>query len=229
MTERNENMEALKITNIFEDLNQTMAKELFEQAEYPWEVLKDIEGFILKAGPTLSKDEYEEVREHVWIAKTAKVAPTAYIGAPAIICSNATVGHCAYIREKAIVGEGASVGNSSELKNVILFNKVQVPHYNYVGDSILGYGAHMGAGSITSNLKSDKSNVTVAVGDEKVETGLRKMGAILGDFVEIGCNSVLNPGTVIGHHSNIYPLSMVRGYVAPKSIYKKRGEVVEKH
>lgn len=222
-------MEELKIKNIFQDLDKTIAKELFEKAEYPWEVLKDIADFILKIGPTLPEDEYDEIKENVWVAKSATIAPTAYIGGPTIIGPNAKVNHCAYIREKAIVGEGASVGNSSELKNVILFSKVQVPHYNYVGDSILGYGSHMGAGSITSNLKSDKTNITIKVGEEKIETGLRKMGAVLGDFVEIGCNSVLNPGTVIGHHSNVYPLSMVRGFVKPNSIYKKQGEVVEKH
>lgn len=221
-------MEALKIKNIFVDLDQTIAKELFEKAEYPWEVLKDIESFILKVGPTLPKEEYDEVKENVWVAKSAKVAPTAHLGAPLIIGPDTEVRHCAFIRGKALVGAGCVVGNSTELKNVILFNNVQVPHYNYVGDSILGYRSHMGAGSITSNVKSDKTLVTISVGDEKVETGLKKMGAVLGDFVEVGCNSVMNPGTVIGHHSNVYPLSMVRGYVASNSIYKKRGEVVEK-
>lgn len=221
-------MEALKIKNIFVDLDKTIAKELLEKYEYPWEVLKDISDFILKVGPTLPKDEYDEVAENVWVAKSAFVAPTAYIGAPTIVGPNATVSHCAFVRTSALIGEGVTVGNSTELKNVILFDGVEVPHYNYVGDSILGYKAHMGAGSITSNLKADKKNVTISIDGEKVETGIRKMGAILGDFAEIGCNSVLNPGTVVAHHSNVYPLSMVRGYVAPNSIYKKQGEVVEK-
>lgn len=221
-------MEALKIKNIFVDLDKTIAKELMEQYEYPWEVLKEIGDFILKVGPTLPKEEYEEIAEHVWVAKSASVAPTAYIGGPTIIGPNSKVSHCAYIRTNALVGAGCTVGNSTELKNVILFDGVEAPHYNYVGDAILGYKAHMGAGSITSNLKSDRKNVTVSIQGEKVETGIRKMGAILGDFAEIGCNSVLNPGTIIGHHSNVYPLSMVRGYVAPNSIYKKQGEVVEK-
>ncbi len=222
-------MEALKIKNIFVDLNKTMAKDLMEKFEYPWQVIAEIEKFILETGKNLPKEEYDEVSEHVWVSKTAKVAPSAYIGAPTIIGHNANVGHCAFIRTCALVGEGATVGNSTELKNVILFDGVEVPHYNYVGDSILGYKAHMGAGAITSNLKADKKNVTISIDGEKVETGIRKMGAILGDFAEIGCNSVLNPGTVVAHHSNVYPLSMVRGYVAPNSIYKKQGEVVEKY
>lgn len=222
-------MEALKIKNIFVDLDKTMAKELLEKFEYPWEVISEIQNFILETGKNLPKEEYDEVSEHVWVAKSAMVAPSAYIGAPSIIGPNATVGHCAFIRTCALVGEGATVGNSSELKNVILFNGVEVPHYNYVGDSILGYKAHMGAGAITSNLKADKRNVTVSIDGQKVETGIRKMGAILGDFAEIGCNSVLNPGTVVAHHSNVYPLSMVRGYIPPYSIYKKQGEVVEKY
>ena len=222
-------MEALKIKNIFVDLNQTIAKELLEKYEYPWEVIGAIEEFIIETGKKLPKDEYDEISENVWVSKTAFVAPTAYIGAPSIIGHNATVSHCAFVRTCALVGEGATVGNSTELKNVILFNGVEVPHYNYVGDSILGYKAHMGAGSITSNLKADKKNITISIDGQKVETGIRKMGAILGDFAEIGCNSVLNPGTVVAHHSNVYPLSMVRGYVAPNSIYKKQGEVVEKY
>jgi NDP-sugar pyrophosphorylase family protein len=221
-------MEALKIKNIFEDLDQTIAKELFEQAEYPWEVLSQIEAFILKVGPTLPKEEYDQVKEDVWVAKSAKVAPTAHLGGPLIIGPDTEVRHCAFVRGKALVGAGCVVGNSTELKNVILFNSVQVPHYNYVGDSILGYKSHMGAGSITSNVKSDKTLVTIQAGGEKIETGLKKMGAVLGDFVEVGCNSVLNPGTVIGHHSNVYPLSMVRGFVKDHSIYKKQGEIVEK-
>lgn len=221
-------MEVLKIKNIFEDLDQTIAKELFVNAEYPWEVLSKIKEFILKVGPTLPKEEYDEVKEHVWVAKSAKVAPTAHLGGPLIIGPDTEVRHCAFIRGKALVGAGCVVGNSTELKNVILFNSVQVPHYNYVGDSILGYRSHMGAGSITSNVKSDKTLVTIHAEGEKVETGLKKMGAILGDFVEVGCNSVLNPGTIIGNHSNVYPLSMVRGFVKDHSIYKKQGEVVEK-
>lgn len=221
-------MEALKIKNIFQDLDQTIAKELFLEAEYPWEILSKIEDFILKIGPTLSKDEYEEREKNVWVAKSAKVAPTAHLGAPLIIGPETEVRHCAFIRGKALIGANCVVGNSTELKNVILFNNVQVPHYNYVGDSLLGYRSHMGAGSITSNVKSDKTLVTISAEGEKVETGLKKMGAVLGDFVEVGCNSVLNPGTVIGHHSNIYPLSMVRGFVKDNSIYKKRGEVAEK-
>lgn len=221
-------MEVLKIKNIFEDLDQTIAKELLINAEYPWEVLSKIEEFILKIGPTLPKEEYDEVKEHVWVAKSAKVAPTAYLGGPLIIGPDTEVRHCAFIRGKALVGAGCVVGNSTELKNVILFNCVQVPHYNYVGDSILGYRSHMGAGSITSNVKSDKTLVTIHAEGEKIETGLKKVGAILGDFVEVGCNSVLNPGTIIGHHSNVYPLSMVRGFIKDHSIYKKQGEVVKK-
>ena len=182
-----------------------------------------------KMDDTLSEEEYDKVGENVWIAKSAKVFPSAYINGPAIIGKNAEVRHCAFIRGNAIVGEGAVVGNSTELKNVILFNKVQVPHYNYVGDSVLGYKAHMGAGSITSNVKSDKTLTTVKTPEGAIETGLKKFGAILGDEVEVGCGSVLNPGTVIGRHTNIYPLSMVREFVPEDSIYKKRGEVVEKY
>ena len=195
---------------------------------YPWEVLPKISAFIVELGNTLSGDEYEKRGENVWIARSAKVAPTAYINGPAIIGKDAEVRHCAFIRGNAIVGEGAVVGNSTELKNVILFNKVQVPHYNYVGDSILGYKSHMGAGSITSNVKSDKKLVVVKAPEGNIETGMKKFGAMLGDEVEIGCGSVLNPGTVVGSHSNIYPLSSVRGFVSGNSIYKKQGEVVEK-
>ena len=187
-----------------------------------------ISNFILQLGETLREEEYEKRGENVWIAKSAKVAPTAYINGPAIIGKEAEVRHCAFIRGNAIVGEGAVVGNSTELKNVILFNKVQVPHYNYVGDSILGYKSHMGAGSITSNVKSDKKLVIVKTPEGNIETGMKKFGAMLGDEVEVGCGSVLNPGTVVGSHSNIYPLSSVRGYVPGGSIYKKQGEVVEK-
>lgn len=210
------------------DLKETIAIGIFEDCKYPWEVLGKIKDEILRIGASLSEEEYEKVGEDVWIAKSAKVTPTAYIHGPAIIGKDAEIRHCAFIRGNAIVGEGAVVGNSTELKNVILFNKVQVPHYNYVGDSILGYKAHMGAGSITSNVKSDKNLVSVKVGDEKKETGLKKFGAILGDYVEVGCNSVLNPGTVIGRNTNIYPLSMVRGFIAEGSIYKNAGEIVRK-
>lgn len=217
-------MEACKISNLY-NLDETIAKDLFEGATYPWEVLPKISAFILQLGSTLSEEEYEKIGEDVWIARAATVAPTAYIHGPAIIGKNAEVRHCAFIRGNAIVGEGAVVGNSTELKNVVLFNKVQVPHYNYVGDSILGYKAHMGAGSITSNVKSDKKLVVVKDGRERIETGLKKFGAMLGDEVEVGCGSVLNPGTVVGRHSSIYPLSSVREVVPADSIYKKRGEV----
>lgn len=220
-------MDSLKIECLY-SLEETIAKELLERYTYPWEVLPHIGEYILELGNKLPKDEYEKIGEDVWVAKSAKVAPTAFINGPAIICKDAEVRHCALIRGKAIVGEGAVVGNSTELKNVILFNKVQVPHYNYVGDSILGYKAHMGAGSITSNVKSDKKLVTISGLDKKIETGLKKMGAMLGDYVEVGCNTVMNPGTVIGKNTNIYPLSMVRGFVKENSIYKKQGEIVEK-
>lgn len=209
-------------------LEETIAKDLFAGATYPWEVLPKIGSFIVELGKTLSEEEYEKRGENVWIAKSATVAPSAYINGPAIIGKNAEVRHCAFIRGNAIVGEGAIVGNSTELKNVVLFNKVQVPHYNYVGDSILGFKSHMGAGSITSNVKSDKKLVVVKTEKEKIETGMKKFGAMLGDEVEVGCGSVLNPGTVVGSHSNIYPLSSVRGFVPAGSIYKKQGEVVEK-
>ena len=206
-------MEECKIKNLY-NLEETIAKNLLEEATYPWEVL--------------SKEDYNKVGENVWIAKSAKVAPTAYINGPAIIGDNAEVRHCAFIRGNAIVGNNAVVGNSTELKNVILFNNVQVPHYNYVGDSILGYKAHMGAGSITSNVKSDKKLVVIKNGDEMIETGRKKVGAMIGDNVEVGCGSVLNPGTVIGRDSNIYPLSSVRGVVKAHSIYKKDGNIVDK-
>ncbi len=220
--------EMLKNEVLFRNLDETMAAELIKEKTYPWEVLPEIGAFIIKLGNTLSEEEYEKRGENIWVAKSAVIFPTAYIHGPAIIGKYAEVRHGAFIRGNAIVGEGAVVGNSTELKNVILFNKVQVPHYNYVGDSILGYKSHMGAGAITSNVKSDKTLVTVFVNGEKVETHLKKMGAILGDEVEVGCNSVLNPGTVVGPKSNIYPLSMVRGYVAESSIYKKSGDIVKK-
>ena len=221
-------LEALTVKENY-SLDQTIAKDIFNGVTYPWEVLPKISNFILELGATLSEDEYEKRGENVWVAKSAKVAPTAFINGPAIIGKDAEVRHCAFIRGNAIVGEGSVVGNSTELKNVILFNKVQVPHYNYVGDSVLGYKSHMGAGSITSNVKSDKKLVVVKVGEEKIETGMKKFGAMLGDEVEVGCGSVLNPGTVVGNHSNIYPLSSVRGFVPANSIYKKQGEVVSKH
>ena len=210
-------------------LEETIAKDIFDGVVYPWEVLKKISDFIVALGSTLPEDRYEKRGDDVWIAKSAKVYPSACINGPAIIDEEAEIRHCAFIRGSAIVGKGAVVGNSTELKNVILFNKVQVPHYNYVGDSILGFKAHMGAGSITSNVKSDKTLVVVKAGEEKLETGLKKFGAMLGDNVEVGCNSVLNPGTVIGKQANIYPTSMVRGFIPAGSIYKKQGEIVEKY
>lgn len=223
-------MAGLQNTTIRElyTLEETIAAELFDGAIYPWELLPKIGEFIVKLGNTLPEDRYEKRGENVWIAKSAKVFPSAYINGPAIIDEEAEVRHCAFIRGNAIVGKGAVVGNSTELKNVILFNKVQVPHYNYVGDSILGYKAHMGAGSITSNVKSDKTLVIVRAGEEQCETGLKKFGAMLGDQVEVGCNSVLNPGTVIGKYANVYPTSMVRGFIPAQSIYKKQGEIVQK-
>ena len=211
------------------DLDKTIAAKLFEGKTYPWEALDGIKSFILELGATLSADEYDHPEDGVWIAKDAKIFPSAYIGAPCIIDHGAEVRHCAFIRGNAIVGKNAVVGNSTELKNVVLFDNVQVPHYNYVGDSILGYKAHMGAGSITSNVKSDKTLVTVHIPDAPIETERKKFGAILGDNVEVGCNSVLNPGTVIGRCSNIYPVSCVRGVVPANSIYKNRGEVVAKN
>lgn len=218
----------LKINELL-DLKETVAYELFEKCTYPWEVLAQIGDEILRIGQALPQKEYDRIGEDVWIAKTAKVAKTAYINGPTIIGKYAEVRHCAYIRGNAIIGEEAVVGNSTELKNSILFNKVQVPHFNYVGDSILGYGSHMGAGSITSNVKSDKTPVKVNMEADKIVTGLKKFGAILGDHVEVGCNAVLNPGTVVGRDASIYPLSMVRGYVPAGSIYKKVGEIVSKH
>ncbi len=219
--------EALTVQKLY-DLSQTIAAGLFENVTYPWEVLPKIGDFIRALGASLPKSDYEKAGEDVWIARDAHVYPSALINGPAIIGKGAEVRHCAFIRGNAIVGEGAVVGNSTELKNVVLFNKVQVPHYNYVGDSILGYKAHMGAGSITSNVKSDKTLVDVVVGQERIHTGLKKFGAMLGDHVEVGCNTVLNPGTVIGRSTNIYPVSMVRGFIPENSIYKKQGEVAHK-
>ena len=209
------------------DLNHTLAKSYLAGFDYPWQALSGIKHLILTLGPSLG-EEYTEIAPTVWVHKTATLAPTAYIGAPCIIGAGTEVRHCAYIRGSALVGENCVVGNSVELKNVILFDNVQVPHYNYVGDSILGYKSHMGAGAVTSNVKSDKTLVVVKNGDEKIETGLKKFGAMLGDFVEVGCNSVLNPGTVIGRHSNVYPTSCVRGMVPENSIWKNTGVVVKK-
>ena len=220
-------MKEISVSSLF-DLNNTIAGELFEGKENAYEVLPLIHDFILKLGEPLPKEKFEKKGENIWIAKSAKVAETASITGPAIIDEEAEVRHCAFIRGNAIVGKNAVVGNSTELKNVVLFNNVQVPHYNYVGDSILGFKSHMGAGSITSNVKSDKTLVEIRVGQEKVKTGLKKMGAILGDQVEVGCGSILNPGSVIGANTNIYPLSSVRGYVPSGSIYKNQGEIVEK-
>lgn len=220
-------MEECKVCNLY-NLEETIAKELLESVTYPWEALSKINDYILELGNKLDTEKYEKIGEDVWIAKSAKVMPSAYIHGPAIIGENAEIRHCAFIRGKAIVGDGAVVGNSTELKNVILFNKVQVPHYNYVGDSILGYKSHMGAGSITSNVKSDKKLVVIKKGKEQIETGIKKIGAMIGDEVEVGCSSVLNPGTVIGKNSNIYPLSSVRGVIPPNSIYKNKNEIIEK-
>ncbi len=221
-------MKNLEISSLF-NLSETIAKDLLENYKYPWEVLPAIKDYILDLGETLPEDVYEKIGDNIWVAKSAKVAPTACLNGPLIIDEGAEVRHCAFIRGNAIVGKNAVVGNSTELKNVILFNGVQVPHYNYVGDSILGHKAHMGAGSITSNVKSDKTLVVVKDGEEQIATGLKKMGAILGDNVEVGCNSVLNPGTVVGANANIYPLSCVRGVVPAKCIYKKAGEIVQKN
>ena len=209
-------------------IENSIAEPLFEGATYPYEVLAKIGDFIKELGPKLNKEIYEEKGENIWIAKNATVASSASITGPCIIGENTEVRHCAFIRGNALIGNDCVVGNSTELKNVVLIGKVQVPHYNYVGDSILGYGSHMGAGSITSNVKSDKSLVVIKRGDEKLETGRKKVGAVLGDFVEVGCGSILNPGSVIGKNSNVYPLSSVRGVVAENSIYKNSGEIVGK-
>ena len=214
-------------TRVLYDLKCSIAGEYLSGFEYPWEALKGIKDLILTLGPTLG-EEYTETAPTVWVHRTAKIFPSAYLGAPCIIGPDTEVRHCAFIRGSALVGAGCVVGNSVELKNVILFDGVQVPHYNYVGDSILGHMAHMGAGSVTSNVKSDKTLVVVKNGAEKIETGLKKFGAMLGDFVEVGCNSVLNPGTVIGRHSNVYPTSCVRGMIPEKHIWKNDGTVVAK-
>ncbi len=220
-------MEQCKVECLY-DLNETIAAELLKSVTYPWEALKGIGDFIRRIGPSLDPAVYEKRGEEIWVAKSARVAPTACLNGPLIVDEEAEIRHCAFIRGSAIVGKGAVVGNSTELKNAVLFNGVQVPHYNYVGDSVLGYKSHMGAGSITSNVKSDKTLVLVKNGERQGETGLKKFGAMLGDFVEVGCNSVLNPGTVVGRHTNIYPLSMVRGVVAADSVYKNQSEIVKK-
>lgn len=217
----------IEIKDLF-DLSKTIAASLFEGKKYPWEALADIKDFILELGPTLPSDEYDNPAEGVWIAKDATVFTSAYLGSPCIIDHGAEVRQCAFIRGSAIVGKNAVVGNSTELKNVVLFDNVQVPHYNYVGDSILGYRSHMGAGSITSNVKSDKTLVVIHNGKENLETGRKKVGAMLGDDVEVGCNSVLNPGTVICRNSNVYPVSCVRGVVPANSIYKDKDNIVQK-
>ena len=220
-------MKQYNILNLY-DLTQTIASDLFTGKEYPWEVLPEISKFILALGETLDAEKFDKIADNIWIAKSAKVAPTACINGPCIIDEEAEVRHCAFIRGNAIVGKGAVVGNSTELKNVVLFNKVQVPHYNYVGDSVLGYKSHMGAGSITSNVKSDKTLVVIKATEGQIETGLKKVGAMLGDYVEVGCNSVLNPGTVIGRNSNVYPTSCVRGCIPANHIYKSKNEIVLK-
>lgn len=222
-------MEECKIKNLYLDLNETIAAEYLNTAEYPWELLDGLSAYIIELGKKLDPQIYEQRAEHVWVAKNATVFPSAYLGAPLIIDEDAEIRHGAFIRGSAIVGKHAVVGNSTELKNVILFNSVQVPHYNYVGDSILGYKAHMGAGSITSNVKADRTPVLVKSGSETIDTGRKKFGAMLGDHVEIGCNAVMNPGTVIGPNTNVYPLTMVRGVVPENSILKNNNEIIEKH
>ena len=216
-----------KISELF-DMEHTIAAELFEGKEYPWEVLGDIKDFILKLGPTLPEDEFDNPSEGIWIAKDAKVYPSAYIGAPCIIDHGAEVRHCAFIRESAIVGKNSVVGNSCEVKNAVIFDNCEVPHYNYVGDSVLGFHAHMGAGSVTSNVKSDRKNVVVKSDDEQMETGRRKFGAMLGDWCEIGCNAVLNPGSVVGRNATVYPTTCSRGVVPANSLKKNDGRIVEK-
>lgn len=222
-------METIPHTKDLFDLSNTIAAELFKNSAYPWDILDSIKSFILYIGEKLDPAVFDKRGDGIWIAKDAKIAPTASIGSPCIIDQGAEIRHCAFIRGSAIVGKGAVVGNSCELKNCILFDNVQVPHFNYVGDSILGFKSHMGAGAVTSNVKSDKTLVSVKSKDEIIETGRKKLGAILGDNVEVGCNSVLCPGTIIGKNSNVYPLSRVRGVVPPGSIYKSGDNIVKKH
>ena len=220
--------EQMQVAHLFKTPDSGIAYRWLLGFTYPWEALAGISEFILQMGMTLSSEEYDRIGEDIWIAKTAKVAPTASINGPCIICEGAEIRHCAFVRGSAVIGRGAVVGNSTELKNCILFDGVQVPHYNYVGDSILGYRSHMGAGAVTSNVKSDKTEVTVLCDGERIKTGRKKFGAILGDHVEVGCNSVLNPGCVIGKDTNIYPRSVVRGYVPENSIFKKQDNIITK-
>jgi NDP-sugar pyrophosphorylase family protein len=228
MTKLHKQPDELRIDALFQP-GHTIAWDFLSRYTWLWEALPDIGEYILELGSLLDTSEYKALRNNVWIHKTATIAPTAYIGDSVIIGAGANVRHCAFIRENALVGDGAVIGNSSELKNVILFDEALAPHYNYVGDSILGYRSHMGAGAITSNVKSDHSLISVLYNDRRINTNLKKFGAILGDCVEIGCNSVLNPGSIIGPAATVYPLSMVRGYIPAGSIYKRRGEIVEKH
>lgn len=221
------NTEIIKIDALF-DTDKTIAHKIFEGKTYPWEVLPFIGNFIIELGKMLDHSLYTEIRENVWVAKDAEIFESAYIKGPCIIDCGTEVRHCAFIRGNVIVGKNCVVGNSTEVKNSIIFDNTQIPHYNYVGDSVLGYHSHLGAGSITSNVKSDHSNVIVRLNGKRISTGLRKMGAMVGDYVEIGCGSVLNPGTIVGKNSNVYPLSSVRGYVAENSIYKNKNEIVEK-
>ena len=224
----NDIREAMKTKSLFTHPEHSIAYPLLEKFDYPWQALSSISSYITEIGDTLSSEEYDKLGENVWIAKTAKIAPSAYINGPCIIGRDAEIRHCAFIRGSAIIGDGAVIGNSTELKNCILFDGVQVPHFNYVGDSILGYKSHMGAGCITSNVKSDKSTIVVHAQDKDIETGYKKFGAMLGDYVEVGCNSVLNPGTVVCRNSNIYPTSCVRGVVPEASIFKNDGKIVKK-
>ena len=217
----------MKINELF-DLDKTIASEVFEGCEYPWQALSKIKEFTLALGKKLDKEKFDEVSPDVWVSKSAKIAPTAFIASPCIIDEGAEVRHCAFIRGGVIVGKNSVVGNSTEMKNSIIFDNVQIPHFNYIGDSILGYKSHLGAGAVTSNVKSDKTLVSIKNGDEKVETGLKKFGAMVGDFTEVGCNSVLCPGTVIGRNCTIYPLSRVRGYLKENSIFKAEGNIVTK-
>lgn len=220
-------MKELEIASLY-DLSHTLAAPYLSRFTYPWEALAGLSDFIVELGRSLPAEEYEEIGENIWAAKSAVIAPTASLTGPVIIGKNSQVRHCAFLRGSILVGETCVVGNSTELKNVILFDHVQVPHYNYVGDSILGYHSHMGAGSITSNVKSDKQPVVIKAGEVQIETGRKKVGGMLGDYVEVGCGSVMNPGVVVGRHTSIYPLSMVRGYIPAGAIYKKQGEIVQK-
>lgn len=214
--------------NLF-DLSKTIANPLINKYDYPWDVLKEIKNYILELGPTLPNNEYEKKGENIWISRNANIASSSYIDSPAIIQEGVEIRHCAYIRGSVIIGKNSVVGNSTEIKNSILFQETQVPHYNYVGDSILGYKSHLGAGSITSNIKSDKTNIDIKLGNEKIKTDLRKIGAIIGDYCEVGCNSVMNPGTILGKNCSIYPLTMVRGYIESNHIVKNSGEIIKKY